>query len=109
MRNTERGRRDYRCFQRYRRGYRTGLCEQGARLVLAARNLQALQTVANECERLGAEAIVVRTDVTNPSAVNDLGELPASAGMAELTFGSTTLGSEQSEPLRTRQSSRMTK
>ena len=48
---------------------------KGARLVLAARNLQALQTVANECERLGAEAIVVRTDVTNPSAVNDLARI----------------------------------
>lgn len=38
-------------------------------LVLAARNEQALNEVADECRTLGAEVLVVPTDVTDPKAV----------------------------------------
>lgn len=48
---------------------------KGARLALAARNLQALQMVANKCERLGGSTIAVVTDVTNPAEVNDLARI----------------------------------
>ena len=37
----------------------------GARLVLAARGTVGLQAVVHECERLGAEAVAVPTDVTD--------------------------------------------
>lgn len=40
-----------------------GRQRESARLVLAARNADALQAVASECQALGAQALVVRTDV----------------------------------------------
>jgi short-subunit dehydrogenase len=46
---------------------RTGAC-----LVLAARREAALHDVVVECERLGASAVAVVTDVTNPDAVDAL-------------------------------------
>lgn len=39
--------------------------KQDAALVLAARNEAALQTVADQCRALGAQALVVRTDVAH--------------------------------------------
>ena len=45
---------------------------QGARLVLAARGQQGLDEVVAECERTGAEAIAVATDVTDAHAVTAL-------------------------------------
>ena len=45
---------------------------QGARLVLAARRQAALQEVAAECVRAGAQAVVVPTDVTDAPAVAEL-------------------------------------
>src|SRR5436190_14265373 len=48
---------------------------KGAWLALAARNLPAVQTVADQCERLGGSAIAVATDVSNPSEVNDLARI----------------------------------
>ena len=42
---------------------------RGAHLVLAARNKQALVEVSEECAGLGADAIVVQTDVTDAEAV----------------------------------------
>lgn len=39
------------------------LAVQGARLVLAARNVEALEAVAADCRNAGAQALVVRTDV----------------------------------------------
>jgi short-subunit dehydrogenase len=47
---------------------------QGSRLVLAARDLDALNAVAVHCQRLGSEAIAVETDVTDAAAVRRLAE-----------------------------------
>jgi short-subunit dehydrogenase len=41
----------------------------GAQLILAARNEHALNEVADECRKLGAEALVVVTDVADPKAM----------------------------------------
>ncbi|MGN6546106.1 MAG: SDR family oxidoreductase [Aureliella sp.] len=49
----------------------------GVNLVLAARRREALEEVAKECERLGARAIVVPTDVTDAQAVERLAEAAA--------------------------------
>lgn len=43
-----------------------------ARVVLAARDAQALELVAAQCARLGAQALVVPTDVTDAKAVRAL-------------------------------------
>jgi short-subunit dehydrogenase len=43
-----------------------------ARVVLAARNGEALERVAEQCARLGAQAMVVPTDVCDPKAVRAL-------------------------------------
>src|SRR5690349_12268809 len=50
---------------------------QGANLALAARRRDALEEVARECERLGARAIVVPTDVTDAQAVERLADTAA--------------------------------
>ena len=47
---------------------------RGARLVLAARNEDALLEVADECARRGAFALVVTTDVTDSAAVEHLAQ-----------------------------------
>lgn len=52
---------------------------EGARLVLAARGRDALETVAAECRDLGAVVLVVPTDVTKPDDVHAL----ASAAVSE--------------------------
>jgi short-subunit dehydrogenase len=54
---------------------------QGACLVLAARRGSALRDVAAECERLGASALPVMTDVTDAAAVDAL------AAVAVANFG----------------------
>lgn len=48
------------------------LARNGACLVLASRNEQALEDVAGECNELGAEALVTPTDVTDQSAMQRL-------------------------------------
>ncbi|MBE9198680.1 MULTISPECIES: SDR family oxidoreductase [unclassified Nodularia (in: cyanobacteria)] len=48
--------------------------KQRATLLLAARNETALQEVAQECQRLGATAVAMPTDVTNESAVQALAQ-----------------------------------
>jgi short-subunit dehydrogenase len=50
----------------------TLLARGGAKLVLAARRKEALETVAEECRALGGEALVVPTDVRDESAVEQL-------------------------------------
>lgn len=45
---------------------------RGARLVLAARNTEALETLAGELERLGGTALAVRTDVGEAGEVKEL-------------------------------------
>lgn len=47
---------------------------RGARLVLAARRAKVLAEVATECQRLGAEAVAIPTDVTDAQAVQRLAE-----------------------------------
>lgn len=47
---------------------------EGAALILAARSAPALETVAQECHRLGAEALAVPTDATDADAVRALAE-----------------------------------
>ena len=47
---------------------------QGASLALAARNQEALQSLAAECEAAGARALAVPTDVTDPAAMAALAE-----------------------------------
>lgn len=42
---------------------------EGARLVIAARDGDALEEVARRCRQIGAEALVVPTDVTQPDEV----------------------------------------
>ena len=46
----------------------------GAKLVLAARRLDALNRVAAACRRQGAQALTVETDVTDPDAVRRLAD-----------------------------------
>ena len=48
------------------------LAREGANLVLGSRRDQALQQLVVECQILGAEAVSVATDVTNPVAVDAL-------------------------------------
>jgi NADP-dependent 3-hydroxy acid dehydrogenase YdfG len=48
------------------------LAPQGPRLVLAARDVAALEAVASECRSLGAQTLVVETDVTDVDACRRL-------------------------------------
>lgn len=48
------------------------LAEQGAWLVLAARNAQKLEAVATECRKRGGRAVVVATDVTHETECREL-------------------------------------
>lgn len=48
------------------------LAEQGAWLVLAARNAQKLEAVATECRKRGGRAVVVATDVTDETECREL-------------------------------------
>jgi short-subunit dehydrogenase len=48
------------------------LAGEGARLILAARNAERLQSVVEECRELGAKAYAVPTDVTDPTACSEL-------------------------------------
>lgn len=48
------------------------LAQQGANLVLAARNTEALAATAQACEQAGGAAISVPTDITQPSACQQL-------------------------------------
>lgn len=50
------------------------LAEQGATVVLAARDRAALEAVAAQCERRGGEALVVPTDVVDAAAVRALAD-----------------------------------
>src|SRR5512145_1043814 len=50
------------------RAFCLALAPQGPRLVLAARNRERLESLADECRSLGAQALVVPTDVTDETA-----------------------------------------
>jgi len=57
------------------------LADHRGRLVLAARGTEALESVAAECRARGGDAIAVPTDVSDPDAVDALGDT------AEVTYG----------------------
>ncbi|MBT2596986.1 SDR family oxidoreductase [Arthrobacter sp. ISL-72] len=48
------------------------LARKGARLILAARGTEALQTLAKECRKRGGKAIAVTTDTTDAEAMEAL-------------------------------------
>ncbi|MDM8175468.1 SDR family oxidoreductase [Olivibacter sp. 47] len=50
----------------------------GATLVLAARNIEALEELASDCRSLGAEVLVQQTDVSKPLEVIHLADMAAS-------------------------------
>ena len=53
---------------------------QGARLVLAARQAEALNELAMDCRQLGAEVLVVAADVAQPAAAQRLARAAAAFG-----------------------------
>ncbi|WP_207457276.1 SDR family oxidoreductase [Azospirillum sp. SYSU D00513] len=63
------------------RGTAIAFARRGARVALAARRVELLQEVAEECRALGAAALVVPTDVTQPDALRHL------AARVEEAFG----------------------
>lgn len=54
------------------RGAAVKFAEAGARVVLAARRKRLLKQVAEQCRRAGAEALVVETDVSSSSEIEEL-------------------------------------
>ena len=54
------------------RAFALGVAPQRPKLVLAARNRERLESLAAECRSLGAEALVVPTDVTDAAACKAL-------------------------------------
>ncbi len=78
---------------------------QGAKLVLAARDAEALDEVVAECIQQGAAAIAVPTDMTDNQAVLDLVEAAADFGDGRIDVwinnaGVGALGSFDKTPLR---------
>jgi len=57
---------------------------QGARLVLAARDVEALTETADECRALGGEVLVVATDVTHSDEVEALASAAAEFGQGRI-------------------------
>lgn len=57
-------------------GHGTALAfaKEGANLVLASRNEDTLKEVARECHKLGAQTLIVETDVTDAAQVEELAE-----------------------------------
>lgn len=66
--------------------------DQGSRLVLAARNADALEKVAVECRRRGAEVLTVATDVTDASAVKKLAERAEALGRIAVWVSNAGVG-----------------
>lgn len=64
----------------------------GARLVIAARNAAALQAVAKTCRGLGADVLVVPTDVTNADQVKALAEAALSFGAIDVWVSNVGVG-----------------
>jgi short-subunit dehydrogenase len=65
---------------------------RGSKLVLAARNAAALEQVAQDCRRIGAEAIVVQTDVTDPGAVKALAQKAHALGSIDVWISNVGVG-----------------
>lgn len=69
------------------------LAAQGAKLVLAARGVEALEQVAQICRRHGAKVLVVPTDVKDADAVRALAEqAQAFLGHVDLWFSNVGVG-----------------
>ncbi|GAC1545988.1 MAG: SDR family oxidoreductase [Herpetosiphon sp.] len=67
--------------------------EEGARLVLAARNRDALSDVAGQIDRLGAEVLVVGCDVRDVSQLRQLAERSVGEfGRIDCLFNSAGIG-----------------
>jgi short-subunit dehydrogenase len=65
----------------------------GARLVLAARNSQALETIAELCRRAGADVLTVPTDVIDAQAVAELARRAKEwLGEIDLWFSNVGIG-----------------
>lgn len=65
---------------------------RGARLVIASRDAAALQQVAKGCRRLGAEVLVVPTDITKPNQVAELAQKALSFGRIDVWFSNVGVG-----------------
>ncbi|MGF9694046.1 SDR family oxidoreductase [Rhizobium sp. 0TCS1.26] len=65
---------------------------RGSRLVLAARSLEALEKVAETCRSLGAEAVAVETDVTDPQAVVALASKAEEFGRIDVWVSNVGIG-----------------
>jgi short-subunit dehydrogenase len=64
----------------------------GAKLVIASRNAAALQAVANKCRELGADVLVVPTDVTDAKQVKRLAEAAQSFGAIDVWVSNVGVG-----------------
>jgi short-subunit dehydrogenase len=64
----------------------------GARLVIAARNAVALQAVAKTCRGLGADVLVVPTDVSNADQVKAVAEAALSFGAIDVWVSNVGVG-----------------
>ena len=53
-------------------GLGRALAQAGASVVLAARRVDALESAALECRRIGGQALAVPTNVRHEAAVRDL-------------------------------------
>ena len=56
------------------RGTALKFANEGAKVVLAARRKRLLKQVAEECRQIGAQSLVVETDVSNSSEVEELAQ-----------------------------------
>ena len=65
---------------------------EGAKLVIAARNADALQDVANKCRGFGADVLVVPTDVTNANEVKALAEAAERFGAIDVWVSNVGVG-----------------
>jgi short-subunit dehydrogenase len=76
---------------------------RGARLVLAARRVEALEEVAIECRVLGGDAVIRQTDVTHEAEVQALAELALEqSGRIDVwvnNAGVTLFGSLENAPM----------
>lgn len=65
----------------------------GAKLVLAARDANTLVDVAEECKRLGAEVMIVPTDVTDSEAMHRLADTAAQVhGSVDIWINNAGIG-----------------